>query len=148
MLVSASGSRMPAADEPTSPAQIGGFGRTVLQSVSALEAGATVPAPSSYLRWQGKLIPAWAVRLLVLALILPVLSATVDGLARARRRGHRVARWVLWVLSACLPFVLAVLAVVGLRPVGAIDAAPPGPVGGDALTLGAGRSRSWSALAA
>jgi hypothetical protein len=45
---------------------------------------------------------------------------------------------VLWVLSASLPFVLAVLAIVGLRAVGAIDAAPPGPVGGDALTLSGG----------
>jgi hypothetical protein len=136
VLLSASGSRMPAADEKTSQGQMGGFGRTVLQSISALEAGTPVPAPSSYLRWQGKLIPEWAVRLLVLALIAPVLIATVDGIARARRRGYRVARWVLWVLSACIPFVLAVLAVVGLRMAGAINIAPPGPIGGDAITLG------------
>jgi hypothetical protein len=95
-----------------------------------------VPAPSSYLRWQGVLIPVWAVRLLVLALILPVLIATIDGMARVRRRGHRVARWTVWVLSACIPFALAVLAVVGLRKVGLINIAPPGPIGGDALTLG------------
>ena len=136
VLLSASGSRVPAAEENTSQGQIGGFGRTVLQTISALGAGGTVPPPSSYLRWQGKLIPEWAVRLLVLALIVPVLIATVDGLARVRRRGHRVARWVVWVLAACIPFALAVLAVVGLRLVGAIDIAPPGPVGGDALTLG------------
>ncbi len=135
VLVSASGSRIPPADAPTSAGRIDGFGRTILQSVSALAAGPTVPGPTSYLRWSGKLIPAWAVRLLVLALIVPVLCATIDGLARARRRGHRVAHWVAWVLSACLPFVLAVLAVVGLRAVGLIDAAPPGPVDGDALTL-------------
>jgi Peptidase family M28 len=144
VLLSASGARLPAADEPTSQAQIAGFGRAVLESVSALEAGPTVPGPSSYLRWSGKLIPAWAVRLLVLALIVPVLCATIDGLARARRRGHRVLRWVLWVLSAALPFLLAVLAVVGLRAVGAIDVAPPGPVGGDALTLS---GRAWGILA-
>jgi hypothetical protein len=136
VLVSASGSRLPAPEDPTSPARINGFGRAILQSVGALEAGPTVARPTSYLRWSGKLIPAWAVRLLVLALIAPVLVATVDGLARARRRGYRVTRWVLWVLSASLPFVLAVLAIVGLRAVGAIDVAPPGPVGGDALTLG------------
>ena len=135
VLVSASGARTPAADEPTSASQISGFGRSILQTVSALGAGPSVPGPSSYLRWQGKLIPAWAIRVLVLALILPVLAATVDGLARARRRGHRIARWVLWVLSACLPFVLAALVVVGLRVTGVIDTAPPGPVGGDALTL-------------
>jgi hypothetical protein len=133
VLVSSSGARVPAAAEPTSQAQISGFGRTVLQAVSALEAGRTVPAPSSYLRWQGKLIPAWAVRVLVLALILPVLGATIDGLARARRRGHRIARWVLWVLSACLPFLLAAVAVIGLRAIGTIDAAPPGPVGATPL---------------
>jgi Peptidase family M28 len=136
VLLSASGSRVPAADEKTTQGQVSGFGRVVLQTVSALEAGGTVPAPSSYLRWQGKLIPEWAVRLLVLALIVPVLVATVDGVARARRRGHRVGRWVLWVLSACIPFALAVLAVVGLRLVGLINIAPPGPIGGDALTLG------------
>lgn len=137
VLVSASGARLPAADQPTSSARITGFGRTILASVSALESGPAMPGPSSYLRWSGKLIPAWAIRLLVLALILPVACATIDGLARARRRGHRVMRWALWVLSACLPFVLVVLVVVLLRAVGAIDAAPPGPVGGDALTLSA-----------
>ena len=138
VLVSTSGARVPAAAERTSASQISAFGRTVLQSVSALEAGPSAPGPSAYLRWQGKLIPAWAVRVLVLALIVPVLVATVDGLARARRRGHRVARWVLWVLSGALPFVLAVLAIMGLQLVGAIGAAPPGPVGGDALTLTGG----------
>jgi Peptidase family M28 len=136
VLVSASGSRLPAAHELTSQGQIGGFGRTVLQTVSALESGRSVPASSSYIRWRGELIPAWAVRLLVLALILPVLVATVDGLARVRRRGHRVARWVSWVLSACIPFALVVLVVLGLRLVGVINIAPPGPIGGDALTLG------------
>jgi len=135
VLVSTSSARLPAADEPTSAAQITGFGRAVLQAVSALEAGPNVPGPSSYLRMHGELIPAWAVRLLVLALIVPVLLATVDGLARARRRGYRLGHWIAWVLSACVPFALAALAVVGLRAVGAIDAAPPGPVGGGAITL-------------
>jgi hypothetical protein len=135
VLVSTSGAHLPAPDEPTSPSQIDGFGRTVLQSVTALEAGPPIPGPSSYLRWSGKLIPAWAIRILVLALILPVLAATIDGLARARRRGHPVGRWVLWVLSACVPFVLAVFAVVALYAAGVIDGAPPGPVGRGALTM-------------
>jgi hypothetical protein len=135
VLVSTAGARVPAPDEPTSPAQISGFGRAVLQAVSALGSGPEVPGPSSYLRWDGKLIPAWAIRVLVLALIIPVLVATIDGLARARRRGYRVGRWLPWVLSACVPFVLAVLAVPALGMAGAIGAAPPGPVGGDAITL-------------
>ena len=40
------------------------------------------------------------------------------------------------MLSACIPFALAVLAVVAMRLVGLINIAPPGPIGGDALTLG------------
>ncbi|HTX08498.1 MAG TPA: M28 family peptidase [Solirubrobacteraceae bacterium] len=135
VLVSSSGARLPAPDEPTSQAQITGFGRAILETVTALGAGPNVPGPSSYLSMHGELIPAWAVRLLVLALIVPVLLATIDGLARARRRGYRVARWAVWVLTACVPFALAALAVVALRVAGVIDAAPPGPVGGDAITL-------------
>jgi Peptidase family M28 len=136
VLVSTSSSRVPAADEKTSQYQISGFGRAVLQTVSALESGTSVPAPSSYMLWSGKVIPAWAVRLLVLALIAPVLIATIDGVARARRRGHRVGRWALWVLAWSLPFALAVLAVLGLRLTGVINIAPPGPIDGTALTLG------------
>jgi len=136
VLVSTSGSRVPAPEEKTSQYQITGFGRAVLQSVSALESGTSVPAPSSYMRWSGKVIPSWAVRLLVLALIAPVLIATIDGLARARRRGHRVGPWTLWVLAWCLPFALAVLVVLGLRLTGAINIAPPGPIDGSVLTLG------------
>lgn len=135
VLVSTSGARVAAPGEPTSPSQITGFGRAVLASVTALEAGPNVPGPSSYLRFHGELLPAWAVRLLVLALIVPVALATVDGMARARRRGYRVGRWVLWVLSVCAPFALAAILVVVLRVAGAINAAPPGPVGGDAITL-------------
>lgn len=135
VLISTSGALPPAADETPSEPQMAAFGGAILESVSALNGGPEVPPPSSYLRWDGKLIPKWAISLLVLALIAPVLAATVDGLARARRRGHSVARWVMWVLSACLPFALAVLAVVILRLVGLIDMAPPGPVAGDVLTL-------------
>ncbi len=135
VLVSTSGARLPAPNEPTSQGQITGFGRATLETVTALGAGPNVPGPSSYLSMHGELIPAWAVRLLVLALIVPVLLATIDGLARVRRRGYRVARWVVWVLTACIPFALAALAVIALQIAGVIEAAPPGPVGGDAITL-------------
>lgn len=134
VLVSLSGDRGPAADEQVQgPAQITALGRTVLQTVSALDAGPSVPAPAAYLLLSGKVIPGWAIRLFVLALMAPVLIATIDGLARARRRGHSIGRWIVWVLASALPFLLALAIVLGSRLVGLLKAAPPGPVGAGAL---------------
>jgi hypothetical protein len=139
VLLSLSGERGPAPAEPTSEAQIAAMGRTALQTVSALDAAPSIPGPSTYLGFSGKTVPVWAVRLLVLALILPVLVATIDGLARARRRGHSITRWIVWVLTAALPFALAAVLVLVARAVGVIDAAPPAPVTGGAIPLrGAG----------
>jgi hypothetical protein len=138
VLLSVSGERTPPANEPASLNQITALGRTVLQSITALDAGPTVSAPSSYLVFSGKAIPAWAVRLLVLVLILPVLVATVDGLARARRRGHSILRWSAWVLAAAVPFGLVVAVIVIARLAGLI-VAPPGPLGAGAVTLHAGQ---------
>jgi hypothetical protein len=138
VLLSLSGERPPAANEPTTQARITAMGRTVLQTVSALDAAPAVAAPSTYLGFSGKTVPAWAVRLLALALIIPVLVATIDGLARARRRGHPILRWVGWVLAAALPFALCVLIILLARAVGVIGAAPPTPIAGGAIPLHGG----------
>jgi hypothetical protein len=139
VLLSLSGTRAPAADEAIDPGRIADLGRTVLQTVNALDSGPSVPAPSAYLLYSGKLVPAWAIRILVLALILPVLMATIDGVARARRRGHRVLRWIVWVLAGGLPFVIAALVVVAARLTGVLGVTPPGPVGAGQVPLsGAG----------
>jgi hypothetical protein len=133
VLLSLSGERGPAANEQVQLPQITALGRTVLQTVSALDGGPSVPAPTPYVLLSGKVIPGWAIRLFVLAMMVPVLGATLDGLARARRRGHSISRWVVWVLAGALPFVLALAIVLGSRLVGLIKAAPPGPVGSGVL---------------
>jgi hypothetical protein len=148
VLLSSAGERNPSSSEQASAVTMTTFGRTALQAISSLDGGAAVPAPSSYLSFSGKSVPAWAVRLLALALIVPVLVATIDGLARARRRGSSVMRWVIWVLSAALPFVLAVLLVLFARAVGWITAAPPGPLGAGAIRLHSGELALLSGLAA
>ncbi|MGI8903723.1 MAG: hypothetical protein ACR2IP_08740 [Solirubrobacteraceae bacterium] len=135
VLLSASGERGPGARAPVSPARIAALGRTVLQTVNALDGAPDVPTPSPYLLFDGKVIPQWALRVLALALILPVLGATIDGLARARRRGHSITRWVVWVLAGGLPFALALLLVLAAGASGLIGAAPPGPVGAGAVPV-------------
>ncbi len=138
VLLSLSGEQAPRAHERVNPVQLTTMGRTLLQSVTALDGGSDVSSPSSYLSFSGKSIPSWAIRLLSLALILPVLMATIDGFARARRRGSWVLRWLIWVLAAAMPFVLSVLLVLFARAVGWISAAPPGPLSGSAIQLSSG----------
>jgi hypothetical protein len=135
VLLSTSGERAPAPNEVANTGQLNALGRTVLQSINALDGGAELPSARPYLVYDGKVIPAWAVRLFVLALMLPVFGATIDGVARARRRGQSISRWTVWVLASCVPFVLALGLAVAAQPVGLVSKAPPGPVAAAAVPL-------------
>ncbi|HLJ02854.1 MAG TPA: M28 family peptidase [Solirubrobacteraceae bacterium] len=135
VLISGSGEEPPSANELSTPAQLAAgqaqlqsLGRTVLQSVNALDAGAAVPAPSTYVLYDRKVIPVWAIRLLALALILPVAITALDGLARAGRRGYGLGRLLGWALSWALAFVLAAIVIVLARVVGLLSSAPAGAV--------------------
>jgi hypothetical protein len=128
VLLSLSGEHGASGAESIDPTRMGPVGRAVLQSLNALNAGSDVARPSAYLVYSGKVIPAWAIRLLVLVLIGPVVFTTIDGLARARRRGQPLLDWMAWVLACALAFVLGGLVVLGARVVGALSDAPGGPV--------------------
>ena len=136
VLLSVSGERGPAPDASLGgPALVSSLGRSVLATISALDGGPAVAAPSPYLLLAGKVVPGWAVALLALALIVPVLLTAIDALARARRRGHQIWRWVALVLAAAVPFALAALVVLGARVLGLIAVAPPGPLPPGAVPL-------------
>jgi hypothetical protein len=136
VLLSVSGERGPAPDAPVAgQAQLGSLGRAVLQTITALDGGATVPTASPYILLDGQVVPGWALSLVALALIVPVLMTTVDGLARAFRRGYPVWRWVALVLATAIPFALAALVLVGARVTGLLGVAPPGPVAAGAVPL-------------
>lgn len=147
VLLSASGERIPAADAPVSAAQLTAFGRAALRSIGALDGGNDVPGSTTYLTLERKVLPAWPVRLLAIALLLPVLLATVDAFARVRRRRERVGMWLRWVLVNALPFVVAGLAAVGLFRTGLLDAVPAAPVAGAANAPNAAALLSVVALA-
>ncbi len=93
VLVQVSGERGPSPSEPVSAERLQGFGRAVLNAVDALD---NAPDVSQAMDWslpiQRKTMPAWALALLVIALVIPALVAVVDGLARARRRRAPVGR--------------------------------------------------------
>lgn len=128
VLLSLSGNRPPARQEAVSAAHLAALQSAVVEAVSALDSAPSVPAPSAYLELNGQIVPLWAVRLLVLALLVPVGVACIDALARARRRGHSILRWLGWVLAGALPFLVVLAALLIVRVAGLLPASPPGPL--------------------
>lgn len=141
VLLSVDGDTVTPAHAPfvsSSSNQVANLGSAVLQTVNALEQGPAVPPPSSYLVIDGKLVPLWALRLLVLALIAPVAATSVDALARTRRRGHSILRWLGWVLCGCLPFLVALVALLVVRVTNLLSVKLPGAVGAGVVPVTAG----------
>jgi hypothetical protein len=73
--------------------------------------------------------------LLAGALLLPVLVASVDAFARARRRHVDVLRWMRWLGAWVAPFLAALAVAQFLALVGATPSPPPAPVPPDVLPL-------------
>jgi hypothetical protein len=139
VLLSASGERPPAASTRVRPARLRVFGRAALRTLYALDNGPDIAEPPTRdIVVRGKVLPAWAVRMLVGVLLLPPLLAGVDGFARLRRRHEPVGSWMGWTLTAALPFAVACLFAIALAAVGLIAVAPGAPVPGAALDLGGG----------
>ncbi len=135
--LSLSGEQGPAADAAVMDAdQLTHVGGAVLTTISALDSGTTLPPPSAYVLLGGKVVPGWAISLFVLSLLVPVLLTTIDGVARARRRGHVIWRSLTVIVAAGVPFMLLVGIVLLARLVGALPVAPPGPVAAGAIPLG------------
>jgi hypothetical protein len=128
--------RQPAGAPIGGTPQLAGLGRAVLATISALDGGAPVPAPSSYVLLAGKVVPGWAMSLFVLTLLVPIALTAIDGLARARRRGHHLGRSLALVLMAAVPFALGLAVVVLAGTAGILPVTPAGPVASGAVPIG------------
>ncbi|MBJ7520347.1 MAG: M28 family peptidase [Solirubrobacteraceae bacterium] len=140
VLLSASGEAPPPADAEVSPARMQSFGRTALRVVTALDNGPAIRndhSPSVVV--QGKVIPAWAPRLLLGVLLLPPLLALVDAFARARRQRTEIGPWITWTLLAAVPFVAAALIarLIGLAGLLPVAPAAPAPISTVPAAVGA-----------
>lgn len=136
VLIQASGERGPGANDAIDQDQLQAFGRGILRAVNALDNGPDVGAdPRAEIVVQRKVLPGWAIRLLVGALLIAPLFAMVDGFARARRRREPVVRWLGWVGAGALPFIVTALFAALLGITGILPAAPPGPTPPGALPV-------------
>lgn len=139
VLVQPSGEAGPRPYEPLSGEHMEALGRAVLLAVQALDTAPAVPTGAqSGIVLARQELPAWALSLVILTLILPVAAAGVDGLARMRRRRVATGHWAGWTLSCAAPFFACALLAYLLRALGLLGGAPAAPVPPRALPLGAG----------
>jgi peptidase M28-like protein len=147
-LLSAGGERPPDSEEPLRRRHMQGFGRAALRTLVALDNGPTLRGgPTHDLVTLRKVLPAWAVRLLVAALLLAPLLTTIDGFARVRRRHEPVAPWIARLVAWAAPVVLALAFVWFLGAVGLLPATPPEPVPAGAIPVDAAATAALAAMA-
>lgn len=86
---------------------IGPFGRATLATLLALDASSKPleHGPGAYVGLAGNLLPGWAVAMISLSLIMPLLLVALAANARAARRPDRLLLATGWVLGRSLPFV-------------------------------------------
>lgn len=129
VLLSATGELPPEAGAPVSERRLTVFGRAALRTIFALDDGPDIASgPREQLVTQRKVLPYWAITLLVGTALFPFWLAVLDGLARVRRRRLPVGAGLRWVLSSGLPFALVGVFAVVLGLTGLIGARPGAPV--------------------
>jgi hypothetical protein len=129
VLLQVSGEQGPRGSNALAPGRLETFGRAALRAITALDTGRTLSSePRSDIVVLDKVLPAWAMRVLVAALLLAPLLLAIDGCARVRRRGGRVLAWVGWAVAGGLPFALTAATLVLLGTTGALRTRPPAPV--------------------
>jgi Peptidase family M28 len=137
VLVQVSGERGPAPNATVSLGRIEGVGRAVLSSVDALDAAPNLSAaPQTGLVLSRRVVPGWALRLLILALLIPPAAVLIDALARARRRKEPLGRWAVWACTCALPFLACALFAILMGAAGVLAAAPLQPAPAGAMPFG------------
>ena len=122
--------------ETIDPDMLGSLGRATLRTVTAVDQGPRPGhGPTSYIQAVSQVLPGWVLSLLAGSLLLPVLVASVDAFARARRRHVDVLRWMRWLGAWVAPFLAALAVAQFLALVGATPSPPPAPVPPDVLPL-------------
>jgi hypothetical protein len=147
-LMSVGGERPPAATDPVLRTRLQAFGRAALRTLTALDnARALSSAGSSRaLVTMRKVLPLWAVRLLVAALLLAPVLVAVDGFARVRRRHEAVGPWLWRIVAGAAPIALALAFAWLLGVTGLLPAAPPEPVAAGAIPIGSAGTVSLVAV--
>ncbi|WP_210491538.1 M28 family peptidase [Patulibacter sp. SYSU D01012] len=136
----------PPAGAPLDARRFEAFGRSALRSVLAVDGSlARVGPPQTGLVVAGQELPSWAVRVLLVALLLPLLAGALVLALAVARDALTVLAGLAWTLGCAAGPLIAGLVAIGLGRVGLVDPATPAPFGGPALRPGTG---AWVAVVA
>src|SRR3954447_22180958 len=96
------------------------FGRAALSLILTLDAspGTIEHGPKGYIGLAGNLMPGWTIALLALSLLVPVGLAAGSGLVSAARSPIEAVRGIVWTLLRLLPFLGALIVILGTALVG------------------------------
>jgi hypothetical protein len=137
VMIEAAGEGRTAARAAVTAAGLETLGAATLGALEALDNGPEASAqPQTGLVFAQKILPSWAVRLLVGALLLPALLVAVDAAARVRRRREGLARGLAFTLACTLPAAAAAAVLVLMGMAGLAGAAPATPVAPGAVRVG------------
>jgi len=128
--------------------RLGGLGRAALRTVTALDQGRPPErGPETHILIVSQVMPGWAPSLLAIALILPVLFASIDAFARARRRDEPVLPWLVWVGAGALAVTIGLALARLIALTGAVEEPPEAPVAPDLYPLTGGAVVALVAIA-
>jgi hypothetical protein len=139
VLLGAGGATPPAADAAVDPGRLRAFGRSALRSLLAVdEVGRSVGPQQTGLVIAGQEMPSWALRVLLVTLLVPLaVGALVLGLA-VHREGIHLLAGATWAVGCAAGPLIAGLIAVGAGRVGLAWPALPAPFAGDAVRTGFG----------
>jgi len=129
----------PAADAEVDGPRFAAYGRAVMRTLSALDASRAGPGrQQDGIELLGKVLPQWALRLVLLTVLLPLLVLATVVVLSLHRDGHRLVAGAAWG-AGCVagPLVTGLLAV-GLGRIGLVWPAVPAPYAGPAIDPGVG----------
>ncbi|EHN09615.1 hypothetical protein PAI11_35480 [Patulibacter medicamentivorans] len=139
VLLSAGGTTPPAATATVDQSRLSAYGRAALRTLYALDgtSGGIGPQQSGIIV-VGQELPAWALRVLLLALVVPLLAgAAIVGITLARD-GHPLTAGIAWTAGCAVGPLVAGLLAIGLGRIGLVWPAVPAPFAGAAVRTGTG----------
>jgi hypothetical protein len=141
--ISGDGERSPEARDAGSSTvdtdRLDALGRATLRTIAALDQGPRPEGrPRAYVTIASQVMPGWVLAVLAAALVLPALVASIDALARSRRRRVAVSPWLVWIAAGAAPLLVGLGLAHALALFGAAPDPPASPVAPDLYPLDAG----------